>query len=360
MKKFHRPGLAHSVLGRASVAFIGAMKLAHMAEMSEEEFERLLKKIEENRFFQLLKDSGVVNLAEFPKARYAARRFAGYGLNLSAGDLPELVDGKSNLVALIQGIGQERFESCFLKDASMSDVERADECDISVQDAVRLRDFVNRAFIQAEFEGAAGAPASKVFSSVAGIEIENGEPVLAFFHREIWKGRYKVDQERLSEILKDMPVSEQSGVKKMLKRMELVDKRKTTLYRALEILIKIQTDYLLTGEPARRCPFSQKTLSKNLEVHASVLNRLVSNKSIQLPWGTETPISTLLPSSKEVNIERLYSLASENPTMSDEGLRIEIKNLHGVELSRRSVAQYRKDLRISTGGHRSPTTTNNP
>ena len=322
------------------------MKLSQMAEMSEEDFERLLKKVEDNRFFQLLKASGAVNLAEFPNARYASRNYAGYGLKLSAGDLPELADGNGDLVGLIQGIGQEKFEACFLKDAVMNNVERAEECDISVKDAVRLRDFVSRAFIQAEFESATEAPASKVFSAVAGIEIENGVPVLAFFHREIWKGRYKVDGIKLSEMLKDLPKSEQSGVEKLLKRMELVDKRKSTLYRALEILINTQTDYLKTGEPGRRLPLLQKTLAKDLEVDPSVLNRLISNKSIQMPWGTEVPMSVLLPSSKAINLERLYAIAVENPEMTDTELCTELTLRHGVELSRRSVAQYRKDLSI--------------
>ncbi|HAH32192.1 MAG TPA: hypothetical protein DCL44_07765 [Elusimicrobia bacterium] len=345
MKKFHKPSLGHSV--RASLAFIGAMKLAQMAEMSEEEFENLLKKIEDNRFFQLLKASGAVNLAEFPNARYAAKKYAGYGLKMSAGDLPELADGKGDLVGLIQGIGQEKFEACFLKDAVMSDVERAEECGITVKDAARLRDFVNRAFIQAEFESATEAPASKVFSAVAGIELENGKPVLAFFHREIWKGRYKVDGEKLSEALKSLPASEQTAVEKLVRRMELADKRKSTLYRALEILVNAQADYLRTGEPGRRLPLLQKTLAKDLEIDPSVLNRLVSNKSIQMPWGTEAPMSVLLPSSKAINLERLYAIAVENPDMNDTELRAELKTRHGVELSRQSIVQYRKDLSLS-------------
>jgi hypothetical protein len=350
--KFIGHKLNVSSKAKTSASLIGALKLARMAEMSEEEFEKELAELEGNRFFKLLKTAGAVNLAEFPAARYAARQYAGYGLKLSGGDLPELADGTGDLVGLIQGIGQEKFEACFLKDGAMSDVERAEECDITVMDAARLRDFVNRAFIQAEFEGAAEAPAAKVFSAVAGIEIENGSPVLAFFHREIWKGRYIVDNEKLAALLADLPLSERGGVEKALKRAEFADKRKTTLYRALEILTSIQADYLTTGEPGRRCPLSQRTLAKNLEVHTSVLNRLVSNKSIQMPWGMEVPMSVLLPSSKEVNLERLYVLALENPELSDEKLRAELKARYGLELSRRSVAQYRKDLALSAGGGR--------
>ncbi|OGS07127.1 MAG: hypothetical protein A2270_03945 [Elusimicrobia bacterium RIFOXYA12_FULL_51_18] len=347
-------GFKHTVSAgaRTSAAIIGALKMAHLAGMSEEEFEKFLKEMEGGRIFQLLKNSGAINLAEFPSARYAARQYAGYGLKLSGGDLPELADGNGDLVGVIQGIGQEKFEACFLKDAVMSDVERAEECDISVADAVRLRDFVNRAFIQAEFEGPVEAPAAKVFSAVAGIEIKDGEPALAFFHREIWKGRYKVDSEKLALLLPGLEPAERNRVEKLLRKIEFADKRKTTLYRALEILMNVQADYLVSGEPGRRRPLSQKTLARNLEVDPSVLNRLVSNKSLQMPWGMEAPMSVLLPSSKVVNLERLYSIASEKPELSDEGLRMELKVRHGVKLSRRSVAQYRKDLSLAASGAR--------
>jgi len=333
---------------------MGAVKMGQLAAMSEEEFEKSLLEMESGRTFQLLKASGAVNLAEFPSARYAARKYAGYGLKLSGGDLPELADGKGDLVALIQGIGQEKFEACFLKDAAMSDVERAEECDISVADAQRLRDFVNRAFIQAEFEGAAEAPAAKVFSAVAGIELNDGEPQLGFFHREVWKGRYKVDAEKLAALLPGLPQAEQNRVEKLLRKLEFADKRKTTLYRALEILISVQAEYLATGEAGRRRPLSQRTMAKNLDVDASVFNRLISNKSIQMPWGMEAPMSALLPSPKKVNIDRLYEIASEKPELSDEALRTELKTRHGIALSRRSVAQYRKDLGLQSGGRRAP------
>ncbi len=337
---------------KTSRTLIGALKMAHMAEMPEEEFGKLLKELEGNRYFRLLKASGAINLAEFPSARYAARRYAGYGLRSSCGDLPVLTDGKGDLIRLIQGIGQEKFEVYFLRDAPMSDIERAEECSISVKDSERLRDFVNRVYMQVEFEGVVEAPVSKVFSAVAGIQIENRVPVLAFFHREIWKGRYKVDGDKLSELLRGMPDSERAGVEKVLKRVEFADKRKTTLYRALEILISTQADYLLSGEPERRLPFLQKTLAKNLGVDISVLNRLISNKSLQMPWGTEAPMSVLLPSPKKINLARVYALAVENPGLSDEGLSVELKVQYGIELSRRSVAQYRKDLALSAGGER--------
>lgn len=350
MKRGMRAGISSGA--RTSASLLGALKMGQMAAMSEEEFAKLLKEMEGGRVFQLLKTSGALTLSEFPAARYAARKYAGYGLKLSGGDLPELADGNGDLVGLMQGIGQEKFEACFLKDAAMSDIERAEECDITVKDAERLRDFVNRAFIQAEFEGRAEAPAAAVYSAVAGIELKDGEPELAFFNREIWKGRYKVDGDKLAQLLPGLDLAERDRVERLLRKVEFADKRKTTLYRALEILISVQAEYLASGDPSRRRPLSQRTLAKNLEVDPSVLNRLVSNKSIQMPWGTEAPMEVLLPSSKKVNLERLYAIAAEKPELSDEKLRFELKARHGVDLSRRSVAQYRQDLKLAASGAR--------
>jgi DNA-directed RNA polymerase specialized sigma54-like protein len=53
-----------------------------------------------------------------------------------------------------------------------------------------------------------------------------------------------------------------------------------------------------------------------------------------------------------VNLERLYSIASEKPELSDEKLRVELKVRHGIALSRRSVAQYRKEMSLAAGGRR--------
>lgn len=353
--KFHGTRLNTSAGVRTSAALLGALKLAQLSSMSEEDFSKFLKELEGGRIFQLLKSSGAIALSEFPAARYAARIYAGYNLKQSASELPELADGSGDLVALMQGIGQEKFEACFLRDAAMSDVERAEECDISVMDSERLRDFVNRAFIQEETSmssPAPEAPPAPVYSAVAGIEVKNGDPQLAFFNREVWKGRYKVDGEKLESLLPGLTPAEKRRVENTLKKIEFADKRKTTLYRALEILVSVQADYLVTGEPGRRRPLSQKTLAKNLEVDPSVINRLISNKSIQMPWGMEAPMEVLLPSCKKVNLERLYAIAAENPGMSDEKLKAELKTRHGVELSRRSIAQYRQDLRLAASGAR--------
>ncbi|MDD5656755.1 MAG: hypothetical protein PHF00_05815 [Elusimicrobia bacterium] len=336
---------------RTAAVIQGRMKLARLMEMPEGELEALARRIESSPLFGLLASAGVLAASEFPAARFAARRFAGRGLRLSSGGLPELADGNCELVRLMQDMGRERFEKWFMGEAPLSDEERARGGGVSVAQARRLREFMDRAFLQGEFEGAAPAP-DKVFSSVAGIEIEGGVPIVAFFHRQIWKQRYRVDRERLARYLAAAPAPQAGKVKNLLHRLEIVEQRKTTLYRLLEELLKGQADYLRTGAPQSRRPLAQKDLAAILGVHPSVLCRLISNKSVQLPWGLEAPLAVFFPSAKDVNRERLCELAGSHPEWKDEELSAELERSHGARLSRRSIAQYRKELGLGGRGRR--------
>jgi len=58
----------------------------------------------------------------------------------------------------------------------------------------------------------------------------------------------------------------------------------------------------------------------------------------------EAPLATFFPSAKDINRERLYELAEATPGLTDAALARELERLHGVRLSRRSIAQYRKEL----------------
>lgn len=84
----------------------------------------------------------------------------------------------------------------------------------------------------------------------------------------------------------------------------------------------------------------------------SVLNRLISNKSVRLPWGLEAPLKALIPSAKTLLRDRLHDLALSHPGSSDENLRKLMERLHGARLSRRSIAQYRQDLGLGARGKR--------
>ena len=322
------------------------IKLARLLELSEGDFAKRVREFEADAFFRRLLDAQVVSVQPYAGAGFAARRFGGWGLSTASDGVPAL-DGRGDLAKLLQRVGQERFEECFLGEGKLTDQDQARLCGISEEEAARLREMVNSLYVQAEFDTASAVPApAKTYSAVAGITMDGGKPGLAFFNREIWKGRYRVDGEKRRQMIETLTAAEARRMEKFLGELELLDRRKTTLYRSLEALIEAQTQFFVTGDPDQRRPLTQRDLSKRLNISPSVLNRLISNKSIQLPWGLEAPIRVLLPSRKSIIRDRLHDLIRENLDSTDIELGQKLGHLFGVQLSRRSITQYRADLGV--------------
>ena len=316
--------------------------------MPEPDLEEEIRKIEAATDFKILKDEGVLKLNPYSEARWSARRFAGRELCVSDSELPELLSGDSSLAKIIRRIGQERFEECFLKDDFLSDEARMKICGISLNELQKIKGLVNDLYIRSEFSSASlpsEAP-KKSYSVVLGIMIENGKPALAFFSREIWKGRYSVDVLKKAKFLASLPREKADGLAGFLSRIELIERRKTALYRILEILTEFQAEYLVSGDLGKRSPLTQRAVARKASLPPQSVNALVSNKAVQLPWGLEAPMKSLMPSSKTVLLGKLHDLIAEFPGRTDSELARSLPNLLGVKLSRRSVAQYRSELGV--------------
>ena len=341
-----------STSGRPSVQ--AGIKLARLLELPEVDFAKSVRELEADAFFRRLLDAKVIFIQPYANASFAARRFGGWGLSTASDGVPAL-DGRDDLAHILQLVGQERFEECFLGEGKLTDTDRARICRISEEDAARLREMVNGLYIQEELESSSSIPApAKTYSAVAGIAVDAGVPGLAFFNREIWKGRYQVNEEHRRRMLESLPAADARRMEIFLRELEMLDRRKTTLYRALEVLIEAQTQYFVSGDPDKRQPLTQRDVSCRLNISPSVLNRLISNKSIQLPWGLEAPLKVLLPSRKSIIRDRLHNLIESKPYLSDTELGQKIDHLYGVKLSRRSIAQYRADLGVGNKQRRMP------
>jgi hypothetical protein len=333
-----------STSGRPGVQ--AGIKLARLLELPEADFAKSVRELEADALFRSLLDAKVIFIQPYANAGFAARGFGRWGLSTASDGVPAL-DGRGDLAHILQLVGQERFEECFLGEGTLTDADRARICRISEEDAARLREMVNSLYVQAEFDSSSSISApAKTYSAVAGVTVDEGVPGLAFFNREIWKGRYQVNEEHRRRMLESLPPADARRVGDFLRELEMLDRRKTTLYRALEVLIVAQTKYFVSGDPDKRQPLTQRDVSGRLNISPSVLNRLISNKSIQLPWGLEAPLKVLLPSRKSIIRDRLHDLIARNPELSDTELGQKIDRLYGVKLSRRSVAQYRADLGV--------------
>ena len=329
------------------------MKLARLMQMSEREFELRVRELEGDAVFRRLLDTKVIAVQPYAGAGFAARRFGGWGLRTASDGVSLGLDAQGEMATLLHKVGQERFEECFLRDEGMTDADRARLCKITREEAAKLRELVNSLYIQSEFDGSASEAApSKVYSAVAGVIVDAGRAELAFFNREIWKGRYRIDEPKRQLLLEAMSSAEAKRAERILRDLEFLDRRKSTLYRLLEVLLEAQVRFFVSGDPEERAPLTQRAVSEKLDMLPSVLNRLISNKSIELPWGLETPLKTLFPSRKSLLRDRLHDLVREQPSATDDELRKLIARAHGAKLSCRSIAQYRAELGLGSSRHR--------
>lgn len=338
---------------RLSLRVQARIKLARLLELPDSALEAQVREIEEHPLFRRLAEAGILAVEPLPRARYAARTLE--GRELRAGDdggLSELLDGNGGIAKLIRRIGLRDFQEQFLGDQPFSDQERADACGISPAEALMLREFLDRVYVRSEFASAGDAAPAVVYSSVAGIAIEDGRPVVAFFNRELWKGRYRKDEARFMEWKAALPPGETAEAERLMRRIDRLAFRQTTLFRVLEALVEVQAAYLVSGDPERRRPLKQRELAERLGIAPSVLNCLISNKSVEAPWRVDIPLKTLLPSRKAMIRDRLYDLAIERPEAGDDVLREEIRRLYGAVLSRPSIIQYRKELGLGGCGRR--------
>ncbi|TBR24873.1 hypothetical protein EPO15_03180 [bacterium] len=334
---------------RGSLA--GRMKLARLFTLDDDAYAGELAALEAEDSFAALKASGVLSLNSFSKAAFAARRFPGWRLGPPAEGAAELLDGASAEAELLKRIGPERLNECFLEGSGLSRAEKARRAKVTVEEAGRIEDFLTRLWVREELGGPAPAAPSLGFSVVAGFVIEDGRPALRFFHREAWKGRWRVDSGALRAWCSSRPPAEAEAARRLTSALEFADRRKTTLLKVLESVMEAQKDWLVSGDPGKMVPLTQRSVAAAAGADPSVVNRLASNKAVELPWGTEAPLKSLMPSSKTLGKNVLAALASDSPDLTDEALR-EAMAGKGYALSRRSIAQYRAELGLARTGLR--------
>ncbi len=135
-----------------------------------------------------------------------------------------------------------------------------------------------------------------------------------------------------------------------------LDEREHTLYRMAEELVKIQHDFL-KDQQGQLVPLTMKQLAERLSLHESTIARAAADKYLTCPRGVlairslfsyrfvsdgGTEVST--NSVKEL-LQRLIDGEDKQHPLSDEALSLLIQEA-GIPCARRTVAKYRKELRI--------------
>jgi RNA polymerase sigma-54 factor len=138
--------------------------------------------------------------------------------------------------------------------------------------------------------------------------------------------------------------------------MRNIAQRKSTILRTCEVIIRRQQDFLEQGMEALR-PMMIKEVAEEIGVHPSTVSRAVANKYAHTPQGVielraffsegsngpegaDTPLVVL-----KRKVRKLIDDEDPRRPLTDDQLAA-LLQAQGIQVTRRTVAKYREDLRI--------------
>lgn len=144
---------------------------------------------------------------------------------------------------------------------------------------------------------------------------------------------------------------------------EAVEMRGATLLRVAEAALRGQSKFMAEG-PAGLKALSMTDVAEDLGLAVSTVSRTVAGKTAQTPWGI-VPLRSFFQSAAgsasdaggaateaaRERVRRLIQAEDPSSPFSDEAL-VELLAAEGLQVARRTVAKYRKELNIPSSYRR--------
>jgi len=337
------------------------MQQAGLLQMPEDEFHRLIINIEQSPFFlRLYRKEKLIQHQRFPRTNISSSFYQfkeEIVANTGSLNIESLLLNKEHIVRQIQKLGLERFNQYFLfPESAMTLEEIARECDMDISEVQEINNLIDEFSIMSEFYHPSNFTSDVIhYSKVASVDREEDGFVISYFAPSFARGCYLINYERFEELNKSGAFSkaEAREARQLFKKLELINSCKDTINRILQNIIKKQALYLEAGNPKSLLPFSQKELAKMIGLAPSSVSRAIRGKSIDTPWGEETPLWHFFPRPKQFRKGLLKQLLeTDSGLYSDEKIRAALWEKSGVAISRRSVANLRKELKFPVARRR--------
>lgn len=138
--------------------------------------------------------------------------------------------------------------------------------------------------------------------------------------------------------------------------IDAIGQRKNTLLRVINVVLAAQRDFFDLGPQALK-PLPMTLVADQLGIHVATVSRAVNEKYLQTPrgifplrmffsGGTETDDGEAMSwTAVQAKLEEIIKAEDKAKPLSDDALVEELKK-HGIEIARRTVAKYRKQLNI--------------
>jgi len=141
-----------------------------------------------------------------------------------------------------------------------------------------------------------------------------------------------------------------------------IEQRRMTLYKVTESILKFQRKFFDEGKSALK-PLVLKDVADDISVHESTVSRATNGKYVQTPRGLyelkyffasslgETDGSGVSSTSVKSTIQKLINEENPQKPFSDQKIAEKL-NDEGINISRRTVAKYRDEMRIPSSSMR--------
>lgn len=354
-----------SLQTRQDYRLIAGMEQATILEMPEEEFGRLATEVENSPLFKrLYRKEKIVHYQRYPGTDISPRFLQLDEGIASGGDTPDIesvLSGREDVVRHIQKIGLENFKRYFLyPEPEVTVGEIAQECGLELSDVDEINSLVNEFAVMSEFYNPSALSVERgiTYSRVASVEKRPEGFVVAYLSPCYARGRYSIDYRRLEELKDSGAISggDVSEIRQLLKKLELINRRKDTMTRILQRIVEKQALYFGSGDNMALLPFSQKELAESIGIVPSSISRAISGRSLETPWGEEKPLKDFFPRPRSFKKELVRRILATGENFgSDEEIRARLERGYGVSVSRRSVASLRQELRTPSARGRSRT-----
>jgi RNA polymerase sigma-54 factor len=141
-----------------------------------------------------------------------------------------------------------------------------------------------------------------------------------------------------------------------LQLMKNIEQRKQTILKVCQSIVRRQRDFLESGIDQLK-PMMIKDVAEEIGVHPSTVSRAVASKyahtpqgvfelryffseAVQGPSGSGTPLLIL-----KRRVKRMIEEEDPRQPLTDEQITARLQS-EGIEVTRRTVAKYREDMKI--------------
>jgi len=335
------------------MAVFGRMRMAEWIEMPEREFAREIERLEKTPLFRKLYfgetgRGGAIRRQRWTRGRLAGAAEINERVMANGGErvmVEERLAERSEIMRKIQAMGQQDFERYFLyAPEALSLTEIARRTQISEEDVRAISDFLLEVGAEAEFSVLPKTASGVNYYCVARLSVDEGEPGFEFFSPHWARGLYQVRYDLLEELKNGMATDELKKLPGLLKRLETINLRQSTMFRVFETVAKVQAGYLQNREDELKKPVSLRMLARRLDLAPSTICRALAGRSVRLPWGKEVPLIELLPGRRRQLRLILAHWLKEDASPSDASLAERLRTEQGIAVSRRTVNAVRHEV----------------